>query len=278
VVRGQPIDDLLLDRRAAVDAVGDGADSATARGVPLADVVDAHAPLHPVRRVGHRCPDLVRRRADVCLEEQAHVLARHDITRGRLLCLPARPQVDQSAAHLADVLIALHVGNEAGKSQRVRACIGYQRVAAQPVRLGDRVLEQPMGHDHVGPDQLAAPSDIVLDERAVVGTELEIELWRAPAGVARAARSQRHRATAAGKREVCRLERPQQSDAVDRLALWRDAEHGVALKLGQSQRRAQPIGDHPQQVSENVVGMLELYAREVSRVATDVGEHEATLS
>jgi hypothetical protein len=77
---------------------------------------------------------------------------------------------------------------------------------------------------------------------------------------------------------VRRLERAQQGDAVDQLALRRDTEHSVALQLGQSQRRAQAIGDHPEQVSKNVVGMLEFYAGQVSRVAADVGKYQAALS
>ena len=62
--------------------------------------------------------------------------------------------------------------------------------------------------------------------------ELQIELGRPLAGVAVAARRQRHRATAAREREVGRLERLEQSDTVDRLPLFRDAKDRVALELG----------------------------------------------
>ena len=49
-------------------------------------------------------------------------------------------------------------------SQRVHARGAEQRVPAQPVDLGDRVLEQAVNEDDIGTHQLAAPSDLVLDE------------------------------------------------------------------------------------------------------------------
>src|SRR2546430_17289482 len=103
--------------------------------------------------------------------------------------------------------------------------------------------------------------------------ELQIELRRPLARVAFAARRQRHRATAARERKVGRLERLEQSDPVDRLPLWGDAKDGVALELGQPQRGTQAVGDRAQEVSENVMRMLELYTSQVSGVAADVGEH-----
>jgi hypothetical protein len=83
-----------------------------------------------VGRVGHRGPDLLLRNIDVRLEEQVGVLARDDATRGHPLGVPARAEIDQPAAHLADVVIALRMGNETGQPQRIRARIGHQRVAA----------------------------------------------------------------------------------------------------------------------------------------------------
>jgi hypothetical protein len=146
------------------------------------------------------------------------------------------------------------------------------------MRLGDRVLQQAVGEDHVRAHQLAAAGDLVFDERAVVDAELEVQIGRAPARLARAARRQRDRAPAAGESEIGRVERREQRLAVERLLRRRHAEHRVSLELGQPQWGAQAARDHAEQVREDVVGVLELDAGEVGGVAADVGEHEAAFA
>jgi hypothetical protein len=111
-----------------------------------------------------------------------------------------------------------------------------------------------------------------------MGEELQVQIGRAPARVAGAARRQRDGAPAARERGVRRLKRGQQCLAVERAARGRDAEHGVALQLCESQRGAQAIGDDPQQIRQDVVRVLELDPGEVGAVAADVGQHEAALA
>jgi hypothetical protein len=135
-----------------------------------------------------------------------------------------------------------------------------------------------MGEHHIGAHELAASGDIVLDERAVVRAELQIELRRPPARVAGAAGGEGDGSTASCEREIRGLERLEQRSAAERCRLRRDAENRVALELRQPERRAEPGCDHAEQVGEDVMGVLELYTRQVRGVAADVGEHENTLS
>ena len=119
--------------------------------------------------------------------------------------------------------------------------------------LCDGVLEQAMREDHIRAHQLAAAGHLVLHERSVVRAELELQLRRAPAGLAAAARGQRDRAPAPREGHVRGGERAEHALAFHVLAGWRDAKDGVALELGQPQRRAQSLGDHAKQIGEDVM-------------------------
>src|SRR5438552_12959331 len=98
--------------------------------------------------------------------------------------MPAGLQIDQAAADLADIVVALEMGLQPRNAQRLQAGAGQERIAARAVRVGDRVLEQTVREDHVRTHELAAACDLVLDERAVVDTELELQRRRAAAGLA----------------------------------------------------------------------------------------------
>jgi hypothetical protein len=54
-------------------------------------------------------------------------------------------------------------------------------------------------------------------------------------------------------------------------------EHGVALELHEREVSLEAAGYDGEQVGEDVVGVLELDAAQVTGVAADVGDHEKPL-
>jgi hypothetical protein len=96
------------------------------------------------------------------------------------------PQVHDPSAHLADVVVALGVRRQAQRATgALQERVGEKRVGSRPLPH-DPVLQQAMGHDHVGPDRLRPGRRLLQDELAEVRYELEIESADEGAGRARA--------------------------------------------------------------------------------------------
>jgi hypothetical protein len=107
----------------------------------------------------------------------------------------------------------------------------------------------------------------------MMGDELQCQLRDRGTSGASAGRQAVDGAPAARERRVARLDRAQHRLG-GKSAGPVCAEHGVALKLLHLDRRAQPLGHDTKQVSEDVVGMIELCARKEPRVAAEICDHQ----
>ena len=131
-----------------------------------------------------------------------------------------------------------------------------------------------MDDDHVRADELLVPGDPVPDDHPVVDHELEVQARHQRAGVALAGRCLGDVAQAAPEGEVCPLDRVEELRAVDTRS-ERIGEGGIALKLGQPKAWPEGIDHGRDQVGQDVLGVIQLGARQVARVAGDVGNQQA---
>src|SRR5262249_22304105 len=111
------------------------------------------------------------------------------------------------------------------------------------------------------------------DRLAVMDNELEVQVRDAHARVAFTGRGLADVAPAAAEAEVAALDRVEEQGAVDLLGR-RERERGVALELRELEVGPKSRDDRADQVGEDVLRMVELDAREVARVAADVGDEE----
>ena len=99
----------------------------------------------------------------------------------------------------------------------VDAGLADERVGVDAQPLDDLVLEQPVGDDDVRPQELLAAGDLLVDGRAVVDDELEVEVRDADAGVALARGRLADVAAAPAEPEVAALDGVEEHRPVDRL-------------------------------------------------------------
>jgi hypothetical protein len=92
-----------------------------------------------------------------------------------------------------------------------------------------------MGENDVGADELPAAGHVMLDERPMVGQELQVEIRDSAARIALAGRGRGDRPLPAGESEIAGLDRRQERWTVD-FVVGIAAENRVALKLRQPQR------------------------------------------
>jgi hypothetical protein len=170
--------------------------------------------------------------------------------------------------------VFLHAGLGRVDAHLVDERLREQRVSPEARRLRDGVLEQSVGHDDVGPDQLAVAEDLVDRPLAVVHEELQRQVRDPPACVALAGRQALDRPLPKLEREVAALDHAKQVFTARVRLVGREAEHGVALELRQLHERPKLPHDHRQQVREDVVRMLELHPSQVRAVPADVCERE----
>jgi len=135
--------------------------------------------------------------------------------------LPAALEVVHPDPHLADPIVGLGVlahaergGVEVGG---VDARLADQGVGVDAQLLDDLVLQQPVHHDHVRPDELLLACHPVEDGASVVDDELEVEIGDAAARVALAGRCLADVAAAPAEPEIAALDRVEEHRPVDRL-------------------------------------------------------------
>ena len=131
-----------------------------------------------------------------------------------------------------------------------------------------------MHDDHVRPQKLLAAGDPLAQRHPVVDDELEVEVGDPNTGVAGARGRLADVATAPAEPEVAAFDGIEQERTVE-LVGRRVHERGVALELREPERRTQGGDDGADEVGQDVVRVIELDARELSRVAGDVGDQEA---
>ena len=148
-----------------------------------------------------------------------------------------------------------------------------QGVGRDPEPVHDVVLEEPVGDDHVGSDQLLAPRDPVADDRAVMHDDLEVQARHEQAGVALAGGRLGDVAQPPSEREVHALDGVEQLRAVEAFG-DHVGEGRVAFELGQSEGRLQRPDDGRHEVGQDVLGVIELGAGQIARVAGDVGDQQ----
>ena len=195
-----------------------------------------------------------------------------------VLGYPGRAEVVDPATHLAEVVIGVAVlGHPEGHRidpHRANAGIAEERVGRHGEPLHDVVLEEPMGDDHIRADQLLPTGDLVADDRAVVGDDLEIEPRHEDTGVALAGRRLGDVAKSPAKGEVGPLDRVEELRTVDPVREHVD-ERGVALQLREAEARPERPDDRRHEVGEDVLRMVEFRAGEVAGIAGDIGDQEA---
>ena len=130
-----------------------------------------------------------------------------------------------------------------------------------------------MDHDHVATDQFLATGHPLPGDQAVMDDELQVEPGDVGAGVAVALRRLADVAQAPPEGDVAVLDRVLEDRSVDHVG--DDVGEGrVALEFGQSEGRPERANDGVSQVGQDVLRVIEFDAREVARVAADVGEDE----
>jgi hypothetical protein len=153
------------------------------------------------------------------------------------------------------------------------AGLGQKRVASDARLPGDRVLQQAVGDDHVRTDELDRAHDPLLRVLAVVDYELELERLDAAAGLARTEVRAADRGATVGEAKVGGLEGRDERGAVER-ALGRVREDRVPFDLVEPKMTAQTTRELLDEVGEDVGRVIEFHAREVARVAADIGDQQ----
>ena len=264
VVVRLPVDDLLERRQPARHALGHGPDAAPTAGRRLLD--DDAALPNGVRSAGDvRWAQTTAGSAATVASRSRTSSAVGDVEAARgALGLPARLEVERERGDLAEVLDRLLGGDQAervGSSPRASTRrAGEQREAGAARRGGRRALEQPVDEDDVGARQLVATGDPRPDVRAVVDEQLEVEPGRQPARVAVAARRLVDAPQPSPEGEVRGLDRVEQERPVGAPVLD-EQEGGVALELGQPERRIEPADDRLEEVAGDRRSVLELAPR-----------------
>ncbi len=201
-----------------------------------------------------RCPGFVMNSQATCggtsvgtdtIEDR--LLGGDEDATARLLLEPATLEIEHPARHVADPVVGLgvrpHPERDGVEPGGVDARLADQRVRLDAQRLDHVVLEQPMDDDHVRPDELLLAGDLVLDRRAEVDDELEVEIGDPRARVALAGRRLADVAPTPPEPEVAALDGVEQHRAVDRAldtlaAIDMNAASPSSLASRKSGRRA----------------------------------------
>ena len=195
---------------------------------------------------------------------------------------PAGLEVERVGRHLAEVLDDLGarrsaegVGIGADRAHGIRSQDREARRPTLGVVRGHRrgALEQPVDNNDRRPGQLVAPGDRGPDVLAVVEEELQVEPGRLAAGVAVAAGRLLDAPEPAAESDVRDLDRVEEQRPVGP-AVLDEEERGVALELGQPERRLESPDHGFEEVTGDRRGMLDLAPREVRGVAGEVGDQE----
>jgi hypothetical protein len=142
------------------------------------------------------------------------------------------------------------------------------------VPLDDLVLKQPVGDDHIRPEQLLPSRHLLKDGLPVMDDELEVEVRDPHAGVAVARRGLADVASPSPEAEVAALDGVEEHRPIELLDR-RERESGIAFELGQPEVRAERGNHRADEVGEDVLGVVELDVGEVAGVSGDVGDQEA---
>ena len=141
-------------------------------------------------------------------------------------------EIPHEAAHLAEVLVALGVGEQPGllgvDARPAQRGLGQQdvgRLVLQPI------LQQAVREHDVGAGRLAAAAHHLPEELAVVSDDLEVEAPDATAGPARAALVGRELALPGPERREGVLQHVEQRGGGPQGAVGSEREHRVALHL-----------------------------------------------
>jgi hypothetical protein len=127
--------------------------------------------------------------------------------------------------------------------------------------------------DDVAAEELVEVGHPLPCDQAVVDDDLQVEARQEHAGVALAARRLADVAEPGLEGEVDALDGVLEGRAVD-LERARPGERRVALELRERERRADRAGERADEVGDDVGRMVELDAREVRRLARDIGDDE----
>ena len=131
-----------------------------------------------------------------------------------------------------------------------------------------------MDDDHVRAEELLPAGDLLVDRRAVVDDELEVEVGDPDARVALARGRLADVPASPAEAEVAALDGVEEHRAVDPLG-GHVREGGVALELGQPEVRPERADDGADEVREDVLRVVQLDVGEVAGIPGDVGDQEA---
>ena len=148
-----------------------------------------------------------------------------------------------------------------------------QRVGAEATLLDDVVLEQPMDGDDVAAGKVLPTTDGLADGLPGVDDELQVELRDEDARVALATRRLGDIAEAAAEGEVAGIDGVEELRTTHRGRRCED-EARIAFDGDQGERGRQAADHGLDQVGQDVLGVIELGAGEVARVAGDVGDQQ----
>ena len=208
------------------------------------------------------------RSASPALDEDARVAMAHHRLR----------EVDDAAAHLAEVVVFLGMGRQAERAAGpLQEGLGEPHVGRGTQRLGDVVLQQAMDENHVRPHGLGPGRRLLQDEAAEVGDELQIQPPHERAGRAGTRGRQPHLLQPQPECDVAALHHVDQPLGIGKRRARRVGEDGVALQLDEAERRRQLRDHQGGELGDDPVGVLQLGARQERRVAGDVGEDEVAL-
>jgi hypothetical protein len=197
-----------------------------------------HSPRAISAGVGHReiLPDRGTRCLELELENESRLVARHFRALPIAFLLPGRLQIAHPAGHVADDVDRFLVRDQAlGRgidAHGLDAGIGIERVGMAPETLVDGVLQEAMHDDHIGAGELLAAGHLVLDERAVMRDELDVQILHLGAGLAGAGGRLADVAQPSPEGEIGGFHRVLQQRSVHLLA-HRIDERGIALELRQ---------------------------------------------
>ena len=243
-------------------------------GVDSGDVL---LPQNPLDRVRQMLPHQMRRGRglDDCLK--GGLGTRDEVPIAFLLERPSCLQVLNPHRDVSDIVVVLGVWHEAENGGVHRHRLEGRRRVHGIGGLADHVtrrsLRQPVEQDHVGAGQFLGAGDVAHDVFAVVDEELQVETGDSNARIALAGGGVGDIPQAFLESEVGGLDRIHYHGRADRLGIG-VGESGVALQFREREDRLDRLDDRLQQVGDDILGVHELGAGHVGRVAGDVGEQQ----
>ena len=173
--------------------------------------------------------------------------------------------------------MADRISEELRQPDRLRRLLGDQRIGLDAGAFGHGVLHQPVQADHLRSLQLAASGQRLRGVDAVMQEEFEIELPHVAAGVTGAGGVEPHRRQRVGEAAIDPLDRIERKLRLRQAGIGQIGQRGVALQIGQHDRRLDLGEDALEQRIEHALGMLELRAGQEHGVAGNIGDQQKTL-